>query len=187
MPTSAPGSNPLPGFLPACGASPRLGATRFTRGKADAGRAFRAPLRRLAAGFTLLEILVVLAIIAFATAGVTLSMRDPSETQLEREASRLAALLEAARGQSRASGIPVAWRSTPEGFAFDGLPPGALPTRWLDAGTGTVSANPILRLGPDPLIGRQEVAIAVLARPDRVLRIGTDGLRPFSVLSPPAP
>jgi len=38
-----------------------------------------------------------------------------------------------------------------------------------------------LRLGPDPLIGRQEVAVAVLARPERFLRIGTDGLRPFSV------
>lgn len=143
--------------------------------------------QKRSAGFTLLEILVVLAIIAFATAGVTLSLRDPSETQLEREASRLAALLESARGQSRARGIPVFWRATPEGFTFDGLPPGTLPSRWLDVGTGTVSVNPILRLGPDPLIGRQEIALAVLAKPERVLRIGTDGLRPFSVLAPAAP
>ncbi|WPB57498.1 prepilin-type N-terminal cleavage/methylation domain-containing protein [Xylophilus sp. GOD-11R] len=150
-------------------------------GGRSASRPGRARSLGRAAGFTLLEILVVLSIIAFATAGVSFAMRDPSETQLEREASRLAALLEAARGQSRASGIPVVWRSTPGGFAFDGLPTGALPTQWLDAGTGTVSANPILRLGPDPLIGRQEVTIAVLAKPERVLRIGTDGLRPFSV------
>ena len=141
--------------------------------------------RRLhSGGFTLLELLVVLAIIAFGTAGVALSMRDPAETRLEREASRLAALLESARGQSRASGIPVVWRATAEGFAFDGLPAGSLPTRWLEPGTGTVSANPVLRLGPDPLIGRQEIAVAVLAKPERVLRIATDGLRPFTVLSP---
>jgi len=135
----------------------------------------------------MLEILVVLAIVAFATLGVTLSLRDPADTQLEREAARLAALLEAARGQSRASGIPVVWRSTPGGFAFDGLPPGTLPTRWLDDGTGTLSVNPVLRLGPDPLIGRQQVTIAVLTRPDRPLTIGTDGIRPFSVLAPAAP
>lgn len=135
-------------------------------------------------GFTLLELLVVLAIIAFATVGVSLSMRNASDTQLEREATRLAALLEAARGQSRASGIPVVWRSVAGGFTFDGLPAGTLPSQWLDPGTGTVSVNPLLRLGPDPLIGRQEVSIAILAKPEHVLRIGTDGLRPFSVLTP---
>jgi general secretion pathway protein H len=44
-------------------------------------------------GFTLLELLVVVAIMAIATAGVGLAMRDASQSQLEREAQRLAALL----------------------------------------------------------------------------------------------
>mgnify|MGYP003620647923 FL=1 len=73
-------------------------------------------------GFTLLELLVVISIMALATAGVGLAMRDGGQTQLEREAARLAALLESARAQSRAGGIPVRWRALPGGFRFEGLP-----------------------------------------------------------------
>ena len=62
-------------------------------------------------GFTLLELLVVVAIIAFATAGVSFALRDSSATQLEREAQRLAAILEAARAQSRGSGVAVRWQA----------------------------------------------------------------------------
>ena len=48
-------------------------------------------------GFTLLELLVVLSIMALATVGVGLAMRDGTQAQLERDAERLAALLESAR------------------------------------------------------------------------------------------
>ena len=86
-------------------------------------------------GFTLLELLVVITIIAVATAGVAFAVRDTTGTQLEREAQRLTALLEAARAQSRASGIPVRWHTTDGGFRFDGVPPKALPDHWLAADT----------------------------------------------------
>ena len=69
-------------------------------------------------GLTLLELLVVLAIIGFAMAGVSLSLRDSSQTQLEREAQRLVAVLEAARAQSRTSGVALIWQTTPEGFVI---------------------------------------------------------------------
>ena len=36
-------------------------------------------------------------------------------------------------------------------------------------------------LGPEPIIGRQEVVLASAAAPERSLRIATDGLRPFAV------
>ena len=49
-------------------------------------------LRPRGKGFTLLELLVVVALIAMATAGVSLSLRDSRQTQLEREAQRLVAL-----------------------------------------------------------------------------------------------
>ncbi|MDO9165761.1 MAG: prepilin-type N-terminal cleavage/methylation domain-containing protein, partial [Rhodoferax sp.] len=52
------------------------------------------------AGFTLLELLVVVAIMAMASAGVGFAMRDSSQVQLDREAQRLAALLESARARS---------------------------------------------------------------------------------------
>jgi general secretion pathway protein H len=136
------------------------------------------------AGFTLLELLVVVAIIAVATAGVTLSLRDSSQTALEREAQRLAVLFESARAQSRASGTAVFWRPTLDGFRFEGLPPGALPTRWLEAGT-RAGANVAIQLGPEPIIGAQAVDILSggqeQSQPARVLRIATDGLRPFAL------
>jgi general secretion pathway protein H len=136
------------------------------------------------AGFTLLELLVVVAIIAVATAGVTLSLRDSSQTALEREAQRLAVLFESARAQSRASGTAVFWRPTLDGFRFEGLPPGALPTRWLEAGT-RAGANLAIQLGPEPIIGAQAVDILSggqdQGQPARVLRIATDGLRPFAL------
>ena len=69
-------------------------------------------------GLTLLELLVVLAIIGVAMAGVSLSLRDSSQTQLEREAQRLVAVLEAARAQSRTRGIALIWQATPEGFVI---------------------------------------------------------------------
>ena len=62
-----------------------------------------------ARGFTLIELLVVVSLIALGTAGVSLAMRDGNATRLEREGQRLAALLEAARAQSRASGVAVRW------------------------------------------------------------------------------
>ena len=120
---------------------------------------------------------------ALATAGVGLAMRDGGQTQLEREAARLAALLESARAQSRAGGIPVRWRALPGGFRFEGLPrsaQAALPNQWLDPGT-VVRGPAELLLGPEPLIGPQQVLITHQSSPDRTLRIVTDGVRPFSV------
>ena len=89
----------------------------------------RAPAR----GFTLMELLVVVALIAVATAGVSLSLRDSAHSALQRDAERLAVLLETGRAQARANGLPVVWRTqdnTPnavQSFVFEGLPPPGLP------------------------------------------------------------
>ena len=126
----------------------------------------------------------MIAIIAVATAGVSLAMRDNSQTALEREAQRLAVLFESARAQSRASGSAVIWRPTADGFRFEGVMPGALPTRWLEAGT-RVDPKAAIQLGPEPVIGAQAVDIFMddpaSGQPARVLRVGTDGLRPFTL------
>lgn len=128
---------------------------------------------------------------ALATAGVGLALRDSGQTQLEREAERLAALLESARAQSRASGVPVRWLATPTGFRFEGLSASALPTQWLDPATGvrgpgTLVLGPgTLVLGPEPLIGPQYVTLAQATHPERSLRVTTDGLRPFTVAPTP--
>jgi general secretion pathway protein H len=87
-----------------------------------------------ARGFTLLELIIVIAIIAIATASVSFAMRDSSAAKLDREADRLAALLESARAQSRASGVAVRWRPVEGSFVFDGLPVDAIPSGWVAEG-----------------------------------------------------
>jgi general secretion pathway protein H len=133
-------------------------------------------------GFTLLELLVVLAIMAIATAGVGLAMRDSSQSQLEREGQRLAALLESARAQSRMRANPVRWHTTATGFAFEGLPSGALPSDWLAPDIRAANAPPLI-LGPEPIIGPQQIRLTSLSQPARSLTIATDGVRPFAVLA----
>ena len=147
---------------------------------------------RHALGFTLLELMVVVAIAALATAGVTLAWRDSDAERLEREALRLTALIESARAQSRVTGLPVAWRAAPGGFEFLGLQrtgtSAPAPQPWLfDKITATVlqpAGAPVLILGPEPVVPQQRL---VLALGERRLVMGTDGVGPFKVTPEPAP
>ena len=146
-------------------------------------------------GLTLLELLVVLAIIGFAMVGVSLSLRDSSQTQLEREAQRLVAILEAARVQSRTSGIPLIWQATPEGFvigpaqsANTASPLTQRSENWLTTGTqASVNApNTRVILGPEPILPSARITLSVMpphpqGQGMRTLSVGTDGLRPFQV------
>lgn len=141
-------------------------------------------------GFTLLELMIVVAIIGLATAGVTLALRDSDSTELERESLRLSALLESGRAQSRTSGVPVLWRNTGSGFEFIGASPApdtddslTEPREWLSPQTRALITLPagatVLVLGPEPLIEAQQVT---LMQGERRLILGTDGLAPFAVL-----
>jgi general secretion pathway protein H len=132
------------------------------------------------AGFTLLELMVVVAIIAGAAAGVSFALRDASAVSLDREAQRLAALLEAGRAKSRLSGRPVRWVATENAFRFDGLAEESLPHNWLAPDTRVVGRS-VLVLGPEPIIGPQAVVLTSAEHPERSLRVATDGLRPFTV------
>ena len=139
-------------------------------------------------GFTLLELLVVVALIAVATAGVSLSLRDSAQSALQRDAERLAVLLETGRVQARANGLPVVWRtqdnsSKPlQSFVFEGLPPPGLPQNWL-AETTRARAGSAITLGPEPLIEPQAVALSAAQSSGQTLWVVTDGLRPFKVQS----
>jgi len=151
---------------------------------------------RFTTGFTLLELLVVLAIVAIATVGVGFAMRDGTQTQLEREALRLCALFEAARSRSQVSGVAVRWRITEHGFVFEGLSRAEqsednLPQGWLDPDTtASVTArvqsqaapkSDTLLLGPEPIIEPQSVILQSRSQPAHRLQLATDGVRPFAV------
>jgi general secretion pathway protein H len=138
--------------------------------------------RRRPSGFTLIELMIVMALIAIAVGVATLALRDPAASQLDREAVRLAALLEGARAESRSSGVPVVFEviSQPgdSQFRFVGLPTAeTVPSRWLAEGVSAeIIGVRVLTLGPEPLIGPQRI---VLRLGERNLTLATDGLGPF--------
>ena len=153
-------------------------------------------------GFTLIELLMVLLLIAMVSGLVSLSLRDGGQASLEREAQRLAALLEAGRAEARATGVAVRFElvgagerpATPDQaesqFRFVGLAPASLPGsgkspgRWLDPDVAARIDNATaLRLGPEPLIGAQRITLSLDGQ-TRVL--ATDGLAPFAVAEPAA-
>ncbi len=134
-------------------------------------------------GFTLLELMIVVAIVGMASAMVTFALRDSTQSQLDREAQRLVALLESARAESRATGVTLQWRATTEGFEFsNGVSARSL--RWDQPGYQAFSEAP-LQLGPEPVIGAQSVRIWSRDTPDRSRWLSTDGLRAFEIRNTP--
>ncbi len=153
-------------------------------------------LRRKARGFTLLELLIVIAVIAVGVSLVVLTLPDADAARLDEEGARLTALLESARAESRTSGMAVWWvprsagdtvvdaRGEAGNFQFVGLPRAlALPSRWLD---GRVNAQVVgaasIVLGPEAILPAQRI---VLSLGERRLELASDGLGPFTVAEPP--
>ena len=135
-------------------------------------------------GFTLIELMVVLALIGLATAGVMLSLRNSAMDALERDAQRLAAVLESARAQSRASGVAAIWQARGDGHVLQGLPLDRPPQRWLSEQT-RAEPGPAVVLGPEPLLAPQQIALYSAGAPDTRLWVASDGLRPFEVRREP--
>lgn len=74
---------------------------------------------RAQAGFTLLEMLVVLVIAGLLVSLASLSMTRNPRTDLNEEAQRLALLFESAGDEAQVRARPIAWQPLDGGFRFD--------------------------------------------------------------------
>lgn len=186
MPRSAPGSNA--DSAGSCAAAKRRARALPVAWESESQRVTSGHAHGIRSrGFTLIELMIVVVLIAVASSVASLALRDPASTTLEREGARLVALLEAARAEARASGLAAYWEPQTQsaeapGFRFVGLPPSDdLPTRWLESGVSAeVVGARAVSLGPEPLIGAQSI---VLRLRDQRLTLATDGLGPFAVTS----
>jgi len=192
MPTSAPGNKRrIRRRARAAWRSRPLASPKLAQASSLASQDFRR-----AAGFTLLELLVVMAVIAVGVSLVVLTLPDADASRLDEEGARLSTLLETARAESRTSGVPVWWappaadaplvgaQGEPQQFQFVGLPKAlGLPTRWLDTRVRAqvVGAGAIV-LGPEAILPAQRI---VLSLGERRLELASDGLGPFTVAEPP--
>lgn len=120
---------------------------------------------------------MVVSLIALATTGVSLALRDGPDRGLDREAQRLSAVLTATHAQARLRGVPLTWQAGDQGFDVDGqFHP------WMQPGM-RVSPNQ-LTLSPEPLLPPTRIALSL---GEQTTWLATDGLRPFSPATDAAP
>ena len=135
-------------------------------------------------GWTLVELLVVLAILAMVTGVATLSLPNAEQRLLQQEATRLLARVDAARAQSRALGVPVWLEVTAQGWAIEGAPaPAAYRHAWTDPGLRLRIESPLnaqrIWLGPDPVMAPTVLRLNLA---QAQLRLGSQGVAAWAVL-----
>jgi len=132
----------------------------------------KSPSQPLCRGFTLLELLLVVTLMALATAGVSLAIRDTAQKDLDLDAQQLAAALNAAHAQARTTGVPVPWQASMGSVALGGIR-----LVWRNATTQLTPGNGML--SPEPLLPPFQLTVQ---QNNQTRVVGTDGVRPFQIL-----
>jgi general secretion pathway protein H len=137
-----------------------------------------------AQGFTLLEVMVVLVIIALVTGLVALRIQPDPQQQLRMDGERLSLWLEAVRAQSRVQGRPAQARVTAQGVEVIGLTQAnqAAPRlNWLSSDTRPALPESLLWLGPEPILAAQKLTLVSVRDPSTSTVIWTNGLGPWAL------
>jgi general secretion pathway protein H len=111
MPISVPGNKPF--YLSVTSVSMQHEPARPGR------TAFQSARARAQAGFTLLEMLIVLVIAGILVALASVQLTRNPRTDLNEEAQRLALLFESAGDEAQVRSRPIAWLPLDGGFRFD--------------------------------------------------------------------
>jgi general secretion pathway protein H len=137
-------------------------------------------MRARISAFTLLELLLVVAVIAIAAGLVSLSVSG-GERSLREESERLAALFHMAQSEARVSGRTLAWEADLSGYSFTGqenLPEELSRKRSWPFTVERVSPQRVL-FGREPV---REPETLDIATPSRDLRLALDPLGNLSAV-----
>jgi len=130
-------------------------------------------------GFTLIELVVVLAIMAIGSALVVINWQSNPQQSLNQESDHLALVLDTARSLARTTGTPLIWRASAAGFSVQAVndktatPPF---TAWL---------NPPIYAEPNQLVLSPEaISSPIFIRlqsgsANQSLTLVSDGVLPF--------
>lgn len=137
----------------------------------DSSEKLPAPARTSAAGFTLLELLVILVIIGIVASAVSLSLAPVEHRRVAHEVERLAALFRLAHDEARVSGRAIAWKADTAGYWFlvgeevrgDGVGDDPLRPRAWPFAVQRVDAPDVV-FGREPLLNPAKISIAATQR-----------------------
>ena len=152
------------------------------------------------AGFTLIELMIVVFIIAVASAVAVFSLRPSDNEQSVQNAQQLAALLDAARAEARAEKNALIWSCDQSGFTVQGLTVGSSQTKHFAWQSGTFYCDPVQGvIGPEPITKAQVINVysteanggsnsdpststtPSVGKVKNFVQIKTDGLGPFKL------
>lgn len=137
-------------------------------------------------GFSLVELLLVISIVAMASSMVVVAISDAQRSHLDKLAVQIGAELERGRALSRSLGVPLWWRPTARGYIIS--PTADAPAIGIPESDEKTLPDPDLqlhgspiRLGPEPIIPAAQLRLQLKGQTERSVTLSTQGLAPFEL------